>query len=182
MPLNKFKGITKTERINQIRKSQGIYSKGNQGKFPKLNQYSNRSLYAPTSSKAESSEFAPTSSYYQTSSLTVDSLTLLGGQATGSFGTNIFTEITASSPVDQVSSSYGNAAMWLVSINSGSALKTNEVVATWGSSSISFYSTEVNQIGDVPVRMSATNESGSVSLIANVDSGTWTVKLIRMMI
>jgi len=182
MPPNRFKGISRTERIRNIQNSRTMYSKGNQGKFPGLTQYANRALYAPTSSKADNSPFAPTSSYYQTSSMTVDSLTLLGDQATGSFGTNIFSEITSSAPIDQVSSSYGNAAMWLVSIGSGSAHKTSEVVATWGSSSINFYSTEVNQIGDVPVYMSATNSSGSVSLIANPSHGTWTIKLIRMMI
>lgn len=181
-PFNRFGGATRSERINNVRKSQKIYAKGHQGKFPSLTQYANRAQYSKISNKAYTSSFAPTSSYYQTSSLTVDSLDLLGGQATGSFGTNVFTEITASAPIDQVSSSFGNAAMWLVSIGSGSALKTCEVVATWGSASINFYSTEVSQIGDVPVYMSATNYSGSVSLVANPSYGNWTVKLIRMMI
>jgi hypothetical protein len=174
--------LTKEERIKSIIRSEKIFSKGSKGKFPGLIQYANNSSYSPTSNTAFTSSFAPTASYYQTSSLTIGSLDLLGGGSTGSFGTNIFSEITASGPVDQFLDTYGNAAVWLVSIKSGSALKTSEVVATWGSSSINFYSTEVSQIGDVPVYMSATNQSGIISLIANPSYGTWTIKLIRMMI
>lgn len=176
----KPKYLSVTDRINKVLKSQQIYSKGGKGKFPNLTQYAVNALYSPTADKANSSSFAPTSSYYQTSSMTIGSLDLLGDQATGSLGTNIFSEITASAPVDQFSETYGNAAMWLVSISSGSALKTSEVVATWGSSSINFYSTEVSQIGDVPVYMSATNVGGNISLIANPSYGTWTIKIIRM--
>jgi len=178
----KPKYLTKAERITKVIKSEKIFSKGSKGKFPGLIQYANNASYSPTSNTAFTSSFAPTSSYYQTSSLTIGSLDLLGGGSTGSFGTNIFSEITSSAPVDQFSETYGNAAMWLVSIKSGSALKTSEVVATWGSSSINFYSTEVSQIGDVPVYMTATNQGGTISLIANPSYGTWTIKLIRMMV
>jgi hypothetical protein len=75
-----------------------------------------------------------------------------------------------------------NAGLWLISIYSGSAIKTSEFVAVWGSSSINYYSTEVSQIGQVPVNLSASNVSGSVSIIVNPSSGVWTVKLIKITI
>ena len=182
MAINKFRGTSKVERINNVKSSQGIYSKGNQGKFPGLTSYANRVSTSTTSNKAYTSSFAPTSSYFQTSSLTVNTLTLSGGSVTGSVGTNIFTNISSSYSVDQISSSFVNAGMWLVSIYSGSALKTSEFVAVWGSSSINYYSTEVNQIGDVPVNLSATYISGSVDLMVNPSSGIWSVKLIKVII
>jgi hypothetical protein len=182
MAINKFRGTSRVERIQNIRSSQNIYAKGNQGNFPGLTTYANRVASSTISNKAYTSSFAPTSSYYQTSSLTVDSLELLGGTATGSVATDIFTNISSSFPIEQISSSLMNAGLWLISIYSGSAIKTSEFVAVWGSSSINYYSTEVSQIGQVPVNLSASNVSGSVSIIVNPSSGVWTVKLIKITI
>jgi hypothetical protein len=182
MPINKFRGTSRVERINNIKSSQNIYSKGNQGQFPGLTSYANRVGSSTISTKAYTSSFASTASYYETGSLTVNSLELLAGSVTGSVGTNIFTNITSSYPVEQISSSLVNAGLWLVSIYSGSALKTSELVAVWGSSSINYYSTEVSQIGDVPVNLSATNVGGIVSILVNPNSGAWNVKLIKITI
>jgi hypothetical protein len=90
--------------------------------------------------------------------------------------------ISGSAQIDSEIIGDGHAARWLVSISdvSNSNVKVNEVMASWNNVSSSYYVTEVNQIGTVPVTLSVNNVGGSINLLANPLSGTWTVKYIKM--
>jgi hypothetical protein len=90
--------------------------------------------------------------------------------------------ISGSAQIDSEIIGSGHAARWLVSIAdiSNTNVKVNEVMASWNSVSSSFYVTEVNQIGTVPVTLSVNNVGGSINLLATPLSGTWTVKYIKM--
>jgi len=149
-------------------------------------EHANTADYATT---AGSANYAATASYVNLSGggpTTLASLELIGGGATGSFGTNIVAGVTDFRSVDSVPINIGNAAMWLVSINDGTNFKTSEVVASWNNlvtGSITYYATEVSEIGSVPVHLSVTNlNSGSIDLTATPLAGTWTIKLIRMIV
>ena len=126
-----------------------------------------------------------TASYVNTLDLggAFQTISIVGGGATGSFGTNIAYNVSGSGYIDSVPIDSGNAAKWLVSINDGGAnFKTTEIVATWNATAIRFHNTEVNAIGNVPVLLSANNVGTNINLLANPLSGTWTIKLIRMMV
>jgi len=145
--------------------------------------------YAYNANIANISNLALTASYVNTSNIagTFNSISIIGGGATGSFATNIVNGVNADSgsvAIDTIPIESGNAARWLVSVNDGNLnFKTTEVVASWNSYAVKFNNTEVNQIGSVPVHMSVSNViSGSVSLVATPLSGTWTLKMIRMMV
>jgi hypothetical protein len=90
--------------------------------------------------------------------------------------------ISGSAQIDSEIIGDGHAARWLVSIAdiSNTNVKVNEVMASWNNVSSSYYVTEVNQIGSVPVTLSVNNVGGSINLLANPLSGTWTVKYIKM--
>ena len=90
--------------------------------------------------------------------------------------------ISGSAQIDSEIIGNGHAARWLVSISdvSNENVKVNEVMASWNNVSSSYYVTEVNQIGFVPVTLSINNVGGSINLLANPLSGTWTVKYIKM--
>jgi hypothetical protein len=92
--------------------------------------------------------------------------------------------ISGSAQIDSEIIGDGHAARWLVSIAdiSNTNVKVNEVMASWNNVSSSYYVTEVNQIGDVPVVLSVNNIGGSINLLANPLSGTWTVKYIKMIV
>lgn len=145
--------------------------------------------YAITAGNANISNYALTASYVNTSNLsgTFNSISIIGGGATGSFATNIVEGVNADSgsvAIDTIPIGSGNAARWLVSVNDGNLnFKTTEVVANWNNYAVRFNNTETNQIGSVPVHMSVSNVvSGSVSLVATPLAGTWTLKMIRMMV
>lgn len=145
--------------------------------------------YAITAGSANISNYALTASYVNTTNLsgTFNSISIIGGGATGSFATNIVEGVNADSgsvAIDTIPISSGNAARWLVSVNDGNLnFKTTEVVANWNNYAVRFNNTETNQIGSVPVHMSVSNVvSGSVSLVATPLDGTWTLKMIRMMV
>jgi hypothetical protein len=145
--------------------------------------------YSINAGNSAYSTYAMTASYINLTGIegTFNEITLVGGGATGSFATNIVTGVNADSgsyAIDSIPTGAGNAARWLVSVNDGDLnFKTTEVVANWNNYAVKFNNTETNQIGSVPVHMSVSNVvSGSVSLVATPLSGTWTLKMIRMMI
>lgn len=145
--------------------------------------------YAITAGSANTANYALTASYVNTTNLsgTFNSISIVGGGATGSFATNIVDGVNPDSgsvAIDSVPTGAGNAARWLVSVNDGNLnFKTTEVVANWNNYAVKFFNTETNQIGKVPVHMSVSNVvSGSISLVATPLEGTWTLKMIRMMI
>lgn len=154
--------------------------------FPGIVQNAN---YAINAGSSNYSNFAATASYINLSDIsgTFNSISIVGGGATGSFATNIVTGVNPDSgsvAIDTIPIGSGNAARWLVSVNDGNLnFKTTEVVASWNNYAVKYNNTEVNQIGSVPVHMSVSNVvSGSVSLVATPIAGTWTLKMIRMMV
>jgi hypothetical protein len=167
------------------KKAKDIFSK-KVGGFPTMVQYANRAFEASFAVTAQSASFAATASYLKIDNeLTVSTVGLTGesgGPATGSFGTNLITGVNGYQAIDSFGVTAGNAALWLVSVNDGANFKTNEVAASWDNSVINYYVTEVSSIGTVPVVITANNVGGTVSLVANPLSGTWTVKLIRMIV
>jgi hypothetical protein len=88
--------------------------------------------------------------------------------------------ISGSSIIDSELISARNSAKWIVSVSDGFNVKVNEVLASWNNVSSSYYVTEVNQIGTVPVTLSVNNVGGSINLLANPLAGTWTIKYIKM--
>ena len=168
------------------KKAEDIFAKKAAG-FPTMVQYANRAFTADFAVSGISASYAATSShvYLDSGSLVVGTMGLTGGAggpATGSFGTNLIENVVGYQPIDSFPNTVGNAAMWLVSVNDGTNYKTNEVAASWDDTVVNYYVTEVSTIGNVPVVITANNVGGVVSLVANPLSGTWTVKLIRMII
>ncbi len=154
--------------------------------FPGIVQNANYAINAGTANYALN---AGTASYVNLSGVTgtFNSISIIGGGTTGSFATNIVNGVNPDSgsvAIDTIPIESGNAARWLVSVNDGNLnFKTTEVVANWNNYAVKFNNTETNQIGSVPVHMSVSNVvSGSVSLVATPLSGTWTLKMIRMMV
>lgn len=154
--------------------------------FPGIVQNANYAFNAGTANYAN---FAGTASYVNLSGVTgtFNSISIIGGGTTGSFATNIVNGVNPDSgsvAIDTIPIESGNAARWLVSVNDGNLnFKTTEVVASWNNYAVKYNNTEVNQIGSVPVHMSVSNVlSGSVSLVATPIAGTWTLKMIRMMV
>jgi hypothetical protein len=145
--------------------------------------------YAINAGNANYANYAGTASYVNLGGVqgTFNTISIVGGGTTGSFATNIITGVNPDSgsvAIDTIPIGSGNAARWLVSVNDGNLnFKTTEVVASWNNYAVKFNNTEVNQIGSVPVHMSVSNViSGSVSLVATPLAGTWTLKMIRMMV
>lgn len=157
------------------------------GQVRRYFDYAEHAKTADFAKFADFANYAATASYVDLSKggvTTVSSLQIVQGGATGSFGTNMVSNVVAFQAVDTVSVGVGNAAMWLVSINDGTNFKTSEVVASWNNvvpNSVTYYVTEVSEIGSVPVHLSVSNLNvGTVDLTANPLSGTWTIKLVRM--
>lgn len=143
------------------------------------------SNYSINSGHSNTSTYAATASYVNISGIagTFNSVNIVGGGTTGSFATNIASDVSSSIFIDSVPIESGNAARWLVSINDGgSNFKTSELVSTWNMTNVKFHSTEVASIGSVPVQLSVNNASGTINVQANVLSGTWSIKMIRMMV
>jgi len=176
------------ESVDEIKKKTAkIY--GPAGQLISLFDYSGRADFANFANTAASASYATTAGYVNLSGggpTKLASLELVGNGATGSFGTNMVTGVVDFQSVDDILMTVGNAAMWLVSVNDGTNYKTCEVVASWNTlvgGSVTFYVTEVSQIGSVPVNLSVTNiTAGSISLTAAPLAGTWTIKLIRMIV
>lgn len=162
---------------------------GQNGPLTQLFYYAGHAKTADYANFAEFAQYAQTASYVDLSNngpTSLSSLQIVHGGATGSFGTNLVSNVSSYQAVDSVSTSTGNAAMWLVSVNDGANFKTCEVVASWNNlvaDSVKHYVTEVSEIGSVPVHLSVSNmNTGSVELTANPMEGTWTVKFIRMIV
>jgi hypothetical protein len=156
---------------------------------PQFNGIVQNANYAFNAGNANISNYANTASYVDTTNLsgTFNSISIVGGGATGSFATNIVEGVNSDSgsvAIDSIPIESGNAARWLVSVNDGNLnFKTTEIVANWNNYAVKFNNTETNQIGSVPVHMSVSNVvSGSISLVATPLSGVWTLKMIRMMV
>lgn len=156
---------------------------------PQFNGIVQNANYSINAGSSNYANYAGTASYVNFAGITgtFNSINIVGGGTTGSFATNIVEGVNPDSgsvAIDTIPIESGNAARWLVSVNDGNLnFKTTEVVANWNNYAVKFNNTETNQIGSVPVHMSVSNVvSGSVSLVATPLSGTWTLKMIRMMV
>lgn len=169
--------------LDELRKQ--MKEKISTGNYPDIIQYVEHANIADVANSAISASYATSASFISilgSEPTTLNSLNIIGGGATGKFGTNIVTGLDTFGPVDTFPIETCNSAMWLVSTGDGTNFKTNEVVANWDSGSVNFYNTEVSQIGTVPVMLSVNNTGGNINLLANPLSGTWTIKMIRMII
>jgi hypothetical protein len=150
--------------------------------FPGISQIANYAINAGHATSAATASYVDLSTF----SGTFHDINIIGGGATGSFATNIAENVSGSGYIDSIPITSGNAARWLVSINDGgSNFKTSEVVAAWSNSTLDrpkYNSTEVAAIGSVPVLLSVNNVGGNINVQANVISGTWNIKMIRMMV
>lgn len=145
--------------------------------------------YANSAGFATNALYSSTASYIDFSEMVGDfngvNITSQAG-VTGSINTQIAINVTSESgsvSIDTIPISFGNAAKWLISINDGvNNFKASEMVANWNNSVVKYYNTEVSEIGSVPVALSVNNSSGNINLIATPFSGTWTIKMLRMVV
>jgi hypothetical protein len=99
--------------------------------------------------------------------------------------TNRYSEtgITGTSVVDSISTGTTEAATWHYSVNDGSNLRAGTVVAGWLGSNVVYAETSTTDIGDTSAVTFDVNESGGdIRLVATATSGTWTVKVNRLLI
>jgi len=99
--------------------------------------------------------------------------------------TNRYTQtgITGTSVVDSISTGTTEAATWHYSVNDGSNLRAGTVVAGWLGSNVVYTETSTTDIGDTSSVTFDVNESGGyIRLVATATSGTWIVKVNRLLI
>ena len=109
-------------------------------------------------------------------------LNLVGGGTTGSFGMNQTLNISSSHVVDVIPLGKGNSVKWFVFLEDGENSRANKVIASWNSATSSFYTTELNSIGSVPVTLDVQHLPAGISLIATPNTGSWSVRLIRILV
>jgi hypothetical protein len=136
--------------------------------------------YATQAGTAQSAGEA--GSFSISGSATLSGLNLVGGGTTGSINVNQALYVSASYAVDTIPLNKGNAVKWFVFLGDGPNSRANKVVASWNNTSSSFYCTEIESIGTVPVNLDVKLFPSGVSLIVNPDSGSWAVKFIRILI
>lgn len=127
-------------------------------------------------------DYTYTSSYLNTSGSTYTDLNVLhlvGGGTTGSMGTGISYSVTSAQTIDSLPIISCNSAKWMVFIYDNDNQKTSKVVSTWNNTQTNFYTTEVNQIGNVPVRLYTAISGSNVNLVADMPTGSWTIKIIK---
>jgi hypothetical protein len=68
---------------------------------------------------------------------------------------------------------------YVVSDTIAGALRAGVVMCVWGSGIITYTDTSTADLGSTtaPIEFSVENISGTISLYANITSGTWTVKV-----
>jgi len=120
--------------------------------------------------------------FSNTGTLAIPSLNIIGGGVTGSLSTNVVGPVTASKDIDAVPINSGNSVKWFVFIEDGINSRANKVVASWTYTSSVFYTTQFNEIGNVPVDFAVSSSMTDIYLKAIPYSGSWTMKFIRIMI
>ena len=101
---------------------------------------------------------------------------------------NSNTEVTLSSTdaADSFSSILGDSSVWQYNVKNGSNLRAGTVVAVWdnATNSIEFTEMSTSDLGDAsPITFEVEyNSAGDIELIANITSGTWTIKTNRKII
>jgi hypothetical protein len=120
--------------------------------------------------------------FSNTGTLAIPSLNIVGGGVTGSLSTNVVGPVTASKDIDTIPMNSGNSVKWFVFIEDGINSRANKVVASWSYTSSVFYTTQFNEIGNVPVDFAVSSSMTDIYLKAIPYSGSWTMKFIRIMI
>lgn len=136
--------------------------------------------YASAVGSASIAEYAK--SFDLSGTVTLSGLNIVGGGVTGSFGTNQVTSVSASQAIDLIPLNKGNSVKWFVFLESGSNSRANKVVASWNYTTSSFYTTEIKSVGNTPVDLRVSHSYSGVSLMAYPQEGTWSLRLIRILI
>ena len=162
-------------------------------RFPISASWSETASFAETASYAlngggggSSSFYAVSASYAQTASYGVFEQLIVTG-SNGSVGyvyvarrdsTNIGTY------VDSFTSSFGNTAEWIVSVNDTYSSKTSKIISSWNTTagSVDWSEITTNAVGNSPYAFSVTLISDQIGLYFNPASGSWTIKVIRFMV
>jgi hypothetical protein len=132
---------------------------------------------------AVSINFAPTASVFKPGgSISIPSLNVVGGGVTGSMSTNLSSNISSSQNIDIIPINSGNSVKWFVFIEDGTNSRANKIVASWNYTSSTYYSNQFNEIGNVPVNFNVYTSGSNIYLQANPLSGSWVMKLMRMMV
>ena len=151
--------------------------------YPKQVILTNESYTANAAAQAQYSNNAISASYISINgTVKFSGIELVGGGATGSLGTNQTLNISSSQIVDSIPNNKGNSVKWFVFLEDGINSRANKVVASWNNATSSFYVTELKSTGNVPVNLSVQHFTSSISLVANPDTGSWGVRLIRILI
>lgn len=128
-------------------------------------------------------ELAATASQFKTGgSISIPSLNIIGGGVTGSMSTNLTTNVTASQNIDIIPINNGNSVKWFVFIEDGTNSRANKIVASWNNTTATYYSNQFNEIGSVPVNFDVYASGSNIYLKAIPATGSWVMKLIRMMV
>ena len=159
--------------------------------------YADRSGHANEASQSVSAAFSIDSSYTDFAPYTSASLYISGSLVTvSSFVISHYTgSITVSASngvtfpsggfVDNFTASLGSAAKWVVSVSDGTNFRGSKILSSWNrfTGQIDYSERGVNQLGSVPVTLSAVYQSGGiVSLQAIPTVGIWSIKVVRMVI
>jgi len=129
---------------------------------------------------SQTASIAETASYVKPSQVVVSG----SGTAIAYIDTIRVDNIIVPTITDTFSSSLGNSAKWLLSITDGSSIKTSEVMGVWNptTGTSNFAEISTNSIGTSPYSLSVSIISGSVRLVINPASGSWTVKAVRFLL
>lgn len=145
--------------------------------------YVNKADKAKFSTNAGSATYTSVAGYVPISgSQTINGINLVGGGTTGSLGANQTLNISSSTIVDVIPTNKGNSVKWFVFLEDGVNSRANKVIGSWNNTSSSFYATEINSIGYVPVDLTVQHVPEGISLIATPESGSWSVRLIRILV
>jgi hypothetical protein len=149
----------------------------------KTTMYVDKTNTAALVATASISENVQSSSVFSdTGTLAVPSLNIVGGGVTGSLSTSVVGQVTSSRDIDSIPIESGNSVKWFVFINDGPSSRANKVVASWTDTGSVFYSTQFNEIGNVPVDFFVSSSATDIYLKAVPYSGSWTMKFVRIMI
>jgi len=150
---------------------------------PTASIYTNQAYVANYANTASFANNSATASYFFISgSLTCNSINIVGGGVAGSIGTGQVTCVSSSQVIDIIPLNRGNSVKWFVFSENQSNSKVNKIVASWNNITSSFYTTEVRATGYVPVELSIKHSSSGISLFCNPETGSWSVKFIRILI
>lgn len=145
--------------------------------------YVNRAHTVDYATQAGTANLAGTASYFSASgSAVLSGLNLTGGGVTGSINTNQVLQISSSIAVDTIPLNKGNSVKWFVFLADNDNSRANKVIASWNATTSSFYVTEINSVGIVPVNLSANYSPSGISLVVSPETGSWAVRFIRILI